>query len=171
MAAANRRQYPGAVMYGGCRRMRWKCKRAAADSVVAAAWRGRNGGLLTLRRFACERRDTGGMIKPPGPRSPAAAPTRGRSRAPPARRNPRTSPRAVRAARCRRARRRPRTPRMKSGTGRCCSCDSAWAEATAGGGGMASRCVLAFAATLWLDERPGPAAVESAGRGLIDATP
>ena len=105
MAAANRRQYPGAVMYGGCRRMRWKCKRAAADSVVAAAWRGRNGGLLTLRRFACERRDTGGMIKPPGPRSPAAAPTRGRWRAPSARRNLGPSLRAARAAS------RPRAPR------------------------------------------------------------
>src|SRR5437660_1172682 len=38
------------------RPVRRKCKRAAAVSAVAAARRGRNGGLLTLRRFACEQR-------------------------------------------------------------------------------------------------------------------
>src|SRR5499427_9703272 len=38
-------------------RLVWrKCERGAAVSAVAAARRGRNGGLLTLRRFACEQR-------------------------------------------------------------------------------------------------------------------
>src|SRR5215467_3325677 len=38
------------------RLVRRKWTRAAADSAVASARRGRNGGLLTLRRFACEQR-------------------------------------------------------------------------------------------------------------------
>src|SRR5262245_10324268 len=38
------------------RPVRRKWTRAAADSAVAAARCGRNGGLLTLRRFACEQR-------------------------------------------------------------------------------------------------------------------
>jgi len=33
------------------RPVRLKWRRAAADSAVAATWCGRNGGLLTLRRF------------------------------------------------------------------------------------------------------------------------
>jgi len=36
--------------------VRRKWTRGAADSAVAAAQRGGNGGLLILRRFACEQR-------------------------------------------------------------------------------------------------------------------
>src|SRR5262249_59419601 len=38
------------------RPVRRKWTPAAADSAVATARRGRNGGLLTLRRFACDER-------------------------------------------------------------------------------------------------------------------
>jgi hypothetical protein len=42
-----------AIQYGAqSRPVRRKWARAAADSVVATEWHSRNGGLLTLRRFA-----------------------------------------------------------------------------------------------------------------------